>query len=62
MNLPEKVKLLNVEVGDQPCGQLLQESQFEFRYLSDDANQTPVGLLLPASALTRTASACPAAA
>ena len=50
--LPEKIKLLEVDIAGQRRGQLLRHSRFEFRYLGADAAQQPVGLLMPPDKLT----------
>ncbi len=48
--LPEKIRLLNVSIGDAVhAGQLLRASTYEFRYLSPDADQSTVALLMPPS-------------
>ncbi len=52
--IPEKIRLLNVSIGDaQDAGQLLKASRYEFRYLSTDPAQSTVALLMsPAAKLT----------
>jgi len=46
----EKVKLLDVSIGDtQHAGQLLRASTYEFRYLVPDPQQLAVALLMPPS-------------
>lgn len=52
--LPERVRLLQVSIGDTlNAGQLLKTSTYEFRYLSDDPAQPAVALLMrPAERLT----------
>jgi serine/threonine-protein kinase HipA len=50
--LPDKVKILDVSIGQVGRGQLLQQSQFEFRYLDAGAHQPSVGLLMPPQKLT----------
>jgi serine/threonine-protein kinase HipA len=50
--LPDKIKLLQVSIGQSGSGQLLHHSRFEFRYLDANAAQSAVGLLMPASKLT----------
>ena len=50
--LPDKVKLLDVEIAGQRRGQLLRQSRFEFRYLADDPSQPAVGLLMPPEQMT----------
>lgn len=50
--LPEKIKLLDVTIGGHGRGQLLRQSQFEFRYLEDQPDQLALGLLMPPSAMT----------
>lgn len=47
--LPEKIRLLNVSIGDADnAGQLLRASTYEFRYLQPDPEQAVVALLMPA--------------
>lgn len=46
--LPEKIRLLEVSIGDRPrAGQLLKASTYEFRYLDPDPQQPAVALLMP---------------
>ena len=46
--LPEKIRLLEVSIGDAgQVGQLLKASTYEFRYLAPDAGQPAVALLMP---------------
>lgn len=46
----EKIKLLDVSIGDtERAGQLLRASTYEFRYLAPDADQAAVALLMPPS-------------
>jgi serine/threonine-protein kinase HipA len=45
--LPEKIRLLNVSIGDADAGQLLRTSTYEFRYLQPDPEQATVALLMP---------------
>jgi len=46
--LPEKIRLLNVSIGDAAqAGQLLRASTYEFRYLAPDPEQATVALLMP---------------
>ncbi len=48
MMLPEKIRLLNVSIGDADnAGQLLRASTYEFRYLQPDPEQATVALLMP---------------
>lgn len=48
--LPEKLRLLQVSVGDNAlAGQLLKGPTYEFRYLDTDPQQPSVALLMPAS-------------
>lgn len=48
--LPEKIRSLEVSIGDAArAGQLIKASTYEFRYLSADAGQPEVALLMPAS-------------
>lgn len=47
--LPEKIRLLNVSIGDaEASGQLLRAGTYEFRYLTPDPDQATVALLMPA--------------
>jgi serine/threonine-protein kinase HipA len=50
--LPDKIKMLDLTVGNNRSGQLVHQSRFEFRYLDASLSQTPVGLLMPPSRLT----------
>ncbi|PIT74340.1 phosphatidylinositol kinase [Limnohabitans sp. JirII-29] len=46
--LPEKIRLLNVSIGDTDnAGQLIRASTYEFRYLQTDPQQPAVALLMP---------------
>lgn len=46
--LPEKIRLLNVSIGDaENAGQLLRTSIYEFRYLQPDPEQATIALLMP---------------
>ena len=46
--LPEKIRLLNVSIGDTDnAGQLIRASTYEFRYLQTDPHQAAVALLMP---------------
>jgi serine/threonine-protein kinase HipA len=46
--LPEKIRLLNVSIGDaDKSGQLIRASTYEFRYLQTDTQQASVALLMP---------------
>ncbi|RDI28652.1 serine/threonine-protein kinase HipA [Pseudacidovorax intermedius] len=48
--LPEKIRLLDVSIGDAvQAGQLLRTSIYEFRYLSPEPEQPTVALLMPPS-------------
>jgi len=48
--LPEKIRLLNVSIGDaENVGQLIRASTYEFRYLRPDSEQAAVALLMPPS-------------
>lgn len=48
--LPEKIRLLNVSIGEvAQAGQLLRASTYEFRYLAPDPEQPTVALLMPPS-------------
>jgi len=51
-SIPERIRLLDVDVAAAPSGQLLQQSGYEYRYLRPDDEQPSVGLLMPASQLT----------
>lgn len=51
MTLPEKVRLLDVHIGGERRGELLQQSQLLFKYLEDDPAQADVGLLMPPTRL-----------
>ncbi|HUG21765.1 type II toxin-antitoxin system HipA family toxin [Piscinibacter sp.] len=45
--LPEKIRALEVDIGDAPrAGQLLKASAYEFRYLEPDPEQATVALLM----------------
>lgn len=50
--LPDKIKLLDLSIGMDGRGQLLHQSQFEFRYLDPNPAQASVGILMPPSQLT----------
>ena len=46
--LPEKIRLLNVSIGDTDnAGQLIRASTYEFRYLQTAPQQAAVALLMP---------------
>ncbi len=45
--LPEKVRLLDVHIGSERRGELVQQSQLLLKYLRDDPAQPEVGLLMP---------------
>ncbi len=46
--LPEKIRLLNVSIGDTDnAGQLIRASTYEFRYLQTDPQLPAVALLMP---------------
>jgi serine/threonine-protein kinase HipA len=48
--LPEKIRQLNVSIGDADnAGQLIRSSVYEFRYSQPHAEQAAVALLMPAS-------------
>lgn len=47
--LPDRIRQLQVQVNESPCGDLLHESQLVFKYRRDDELQPRVGLLMPAS-------------
>lgn len=47
---PEKIRLLNVSIGDADnAGQLIRASTYEFRYLQTDPAQAAVALLMPSA-------------
>ena len=47
--LPERIRALEVSIGDAAAaGQLLKSSIYEFRYTDSDPDQPPVALLMPA--------------
>lgn len=52
MTLPDKIRLLDVRLGGEPCGTLLHQSQFEFRYGRDEPEQAAVALLMPPERLS----------
>ena len=46
--LPDRIRLLNVSIGDaELSGQLLRASVYEFRYLAPDPEQAVAALLMP---------------
>ena len=48
--LPEKIRQLNVTIGDADnAGQLIRSSVYEFRYSQTHAEQAAVALLMPAA-------------
>ncbi len=48
--LPEKIRQLNVSIGDADnAGQLIRSSVYEFRYVQPQAEQAAVALLMPAA-------------
>lgn len=48
--LPEKIRQLNVSIGDaENAGQLIRASTYEFRYVQPQAEQATVALLMPAA-------------
>jgi serine/threonine-protein kinase HipA len=48
--LPEKIRQLNVSIGDADnAGQLIRSSVYEFRYSQPQAEQAAVALLMPAA-------------
>ena len=48
--LPEKIRQLNVSIGDADhAGQLIRSSVYEFRYSQSHAEQAAVALLMPAA-------------
>ena len=49
--LPEKIRLLDVNIGGERGGELIRQSQLSFKYLRDDPAQTAVGLLMPPTRL-----------
>ena len=52
--LPEKIRMLDVAIAGQARGQLVRQSQFEFRYLDEMPDQLAVALLMPSTRLTYT--------
>lgn len=47
--LPEKIPMLNVSIGDTAgAGQLLKNSNYEYRYTKPDSDQSSVALFMPA--------------
>lgn len=50
--LPDKIKILDLSIGQEGRGQLVHQSQFEFRYLESGLLQPSVGLLMPPTKLT----------
>ena len=50
--LPDKIKILDLSIGQAGRGQLIHQSQFEFRYLDAGLLQPAVGLLMPPAKLT----------
>ena len=50
MSLPDKLQMVDVAIDGKPAGQLLKTSNYEFRYLSVEADQPNVALLMPAKA------------
>ena len=49
MQLPERIPLLEVGIGDNRCaGQLIKASGFEFRYLDPRPDQPSMALLMAA--------------
>lgn len=49
--LPERIRLLDVDVNGSHTGRLAHASTFTFDYSRDDPGQPPVSLLMPASIL-----------
>lgn len=47
--LPEKIRELGVSIGGNESGQLIKQSNFEFRYLNVAPDQSSVALLMPAT-------------
>lgn len=45
--LPERLCLLEVDLGTQPCGRLTKASQYTFQYGRDDPAQPALALLMP---------------
>ena len=48
VQLPEKIRSLNVSIDGVPSGQLLRHSVYEYRYLKPDPDQPSVALQMPA--------------
>lgn len=49
--LPERLRLLNVDLAGKPCGRLTHGSTYVFQYGRDDPQQPSLSLLMPANAL-----------
>ena len=46
--LPEKIRLLDVSIGEaERAGQLIKAADYEFRYAAPESGQPPVALLMP---------------
>lgn len=50
--LPNKIKMLDVCINGYDSGQLVRQSQYEFRYRREDLSQAYAGLLMPPTTLT----------
>ena len=59
MNLPERIRLLDVSIGGALAGTLRHDAQFTFGYSRDDAQQLPVALLMPPATLEYASTAEP---
>ena len=49
--LPERLRLLNIDLAGAPCGRLTHGSTYVFQYGRDDPQQPSLSLLMPAGAL-----------
>lgn len=56
MTLPERIKHLNILIGNQISGDLLRQSQLVFTYREDNPLQKTVGLLMPPTRMLYTAN------
>ena len=57
MNLPERIRLLDVSIGGALA--VPHDAQFTFGYSRDDAQQLPVALLMPPATLEYASTAEP---
>lgn len=51
-SIPDRIRLLEVDIAGTLSGQLLRQAGYEYRYLQPGAHQPSVGLLMPPSTLT----------